>query len=382
MKKSKLIVVLGMHRSGTSATTRGLEVMGVNLGDYLYPAAIDNPTGFWEDTDFLEINEELLAQLGSASDRLGLINWKVPNTSPYRSLRRKAERLVRTKSDENVLWGFKDPRTARLLPFWQSVFERVNCEVHYLVVTRNPLSIAESLNRRNDVEAEKSYYLWLEHVIPAVLETKGAKRLVVDFDRLIEDPGPELSRVARTFELPEPEPLALTAYESEFLELELRHTCFTRDDLDVCPSIPAQVIAAYDWLLKLANDEAVLDSYEVEQAFEALALELGSLSPALSYMDRLEQKAVALSRIAAQREESTTALLAQLEELQSGNAWLTSQVDAWEQSATQCEKAVAALTSQLQEAEERVALQESKLNKIRSHWVVRLAKSLYYNELS
>ena len=113
--------------------------------------------------------------------------------------------MVRTKSDENVLWGFKDPRTARLLPFWQSVFERVNCEVHYLVVTRNPLSIAESLNRRNDVEAEKSYYLWLEHVIPAVLGTKGAKRLVVDFDRLIEDPGPELSRVARTFELPEPE---------------------------------------------------------------------------------------------------------------------------------------------------------------------------------
>ncbi len=377
MKKSKLIVVLGMHRSGTSATTRGLEVLGVNLGDYLYPAAIDNPTGFWEDRDFLDINEELLAQLGSASDRLGLINWTMPNTLVIQSLRRKAERLVRTKCDENVLWGFKDPRTARLLLFWQSVFECVDCEVHYLLVTRNPLSIAESLYQRSNFEAEKTYYLWLEHVVPAVLGSRGAKRLVVDFDQLIEDPGPELLRVARALELPEPEPLALAAYESEFLELELRHTCFTRDDLDVCPSIPSQVIAAYDWLLKLANDEAVLDSSEVEQAFEALALELGSLSPALSYMDRLEQKAVALSRIAAQREESTTALQAQLEELQSGNAWLTSQVNAWEQSATQCERTVAALTSQLQEAEERVALQESKLNKIRSHWVVRLAKSLY-----
>ena len=70
VKNSKLVVVLGMHRSGTSAITRGLEVLGVNLGDNLYPAAIDNPKGFWEDNDFLGINEELLAHLDYSVDRL------------------------------------------------------------------------------------------------------------------------------------------------------------------------------------------------------------------------------------------------------------------------------------------------------------------------
>jgi hypothetical protein len=58
--KDKLIVVLGMHRSGTSTVTKSLELMGVGLGANLHPAGFDNPKGFWEDRERIEINDKLL----------------------------------------------------------------------------------------------------------------------------------------------------------------------------------------------------------------------------------------------------------------------------------------------------------------------------------
>lgn len=67
-KNNQLIVVLGMHRSGTSAITRGLQVLGVELGDQLMPGAVgDNEKGYWEDSDPNAWKIELLQTLGNYS---------------------------------------------------------------------------------------------------------------------------------------------------------------------------------------------------------------------------------------------------------------------------------------------------------------------------
>lgn len=63
-----IVVVLGMHRSGTSAITRGLMVLGVELGDNLMPPAADNNKGFFEDVDVNAINVELYRSLGHGQD--------------------------------------------------------------------------------------------------------------------------------------------------------------------------------------------------------------------------------------------------------------------------------------------------------------------------
>ena len=60
-------MVLGMHRSGTSAITKGLEVLGVNLGDNLLPPKDDNPKGFFEDRDLVNLNERVLEKIGTPS---------------------------------------------------------------------------------------------------------------------------------------------------------------------------------------------------------------------------------------------------------------------------------------------------------------------------
>ena len=371
---SKLVVVLGMHRSGTSAITRGLEVLGVNLGENLYPAAIDNPKGFWEDNDFLAINEELLAHLGYSVDQLGLIDWQMPSTVTIKSLGLKAERLVSKRCKNNALWGFKDPRTARLLPFWQTIFERVGCDVRYVIAARNPMSIVESLRKRSGFEAEITFYLWLEHLVPSILGTINAKRVVVDYDQLLENPELQLLRVAKALGATAPEPLALVAFENEFLEVGLRHTHFTMHDLEHYPSVPLQVVTAYDWLVRLANDSVSLDGTEAKNAFKALYQELIFLSPTLNFIGYQEQKIVTFTQTIAEREQSIAALQAQAQDLQAqaqdklkGTAWMTSQRDAWEQSAVQSHKAVATL--------------DAKLHKIRNHWGMRLVNLLCKNKI-
>src|SRR5688572_29093711 len=62
----RLIITLGMHRSGTSVVTRGLQVLGVSLGDNLMaPFEGNNDKGFWEDNDINKLNIEMLNTLGS-----------------------------------------------------------------------------------------------------------------------------------------------------------------------------------------------------------------------------------------------------------------------------------------------------------------------------
>ena len=119
----RLIVVLGMHRSGTSVITRSLQLLGVGLGDNLHPAGFDNPKGFWEDRECLVINEELLSHFDSAYDRLDLA-WDSMKVDPFfNTLKNNAVELIKRKLNENNgLWGFKDPRTCRVVYFFDVVF--------------------------------------------------------------------------------------------------------------------------------------------------------------------------------------------------------------------------------------------------------------------
>jgi hypothetical protein len=347
MINSKLIVVLGMHRSGTSAIARGLEVLGVNLGENLYPAAIDNPKGFWEDRDFLNINEEILGAINFTYDQLGLVN--IQDLPEFEAISLKAENLVRHKCDQNILWGFKDPRTARLLPFWHAVFERVGCDIGYIIVTRNPISIVESLSNRSGFDSVKTFYLLLEHLVPAITKTKGTNRVVVDYDKWIENPSSELLRVAMVLKLPEPESAALKVYEREFLEKGLRHTVFTKSDLYNYVAVPKQVLACYDLLMDLANDNIEIDSKELDQAFDNLYLDMVSLSLILSYVGCQESKLNLIKQELAVQEQSILSLQARLEDQLTGNAWLCSQRDELEKVVEERESSIATLQMQLED---------------------------------
>src|SRR5512147_1527098 len=105
--RQRAIVVLGAGRSGTSAITRGVQALGVELGDHLRPGGGKNPTGFFEDQDLLAINKRLKRLLRIRGDSIRLIEPEEWHTPAVRSLQQEAIETVRRRFGPYPLWGYK-----------------------------------------------------------------------------------------------------------------------------------------------------------------------------------------------------------------------------------------------------------------------------------
>src|SRR5215207_145920 len=139
---TKIIVVIGMHRSGTSVIARGLQVMGVELGNKLMPPFEENNSkGFWEDLDINALNNEMLHSLKSDWHFLTPIHPSDVDTLCKNGYLQRAIELLREKTAGVKVFGFKDPRVAKLLPFWKDVFVHAQLNVSYVLVVRHPLSV-------------------------------------------------------------------------------------------------------------------------------------------------------------------------------------------------------------------------------------------------
>jgi O-antigen biosynthesis protein len=260
---SRAIVVVGMHRSGTSAIARGLQALSVDLGDDLYGAHPENPTGYWEDRGIVELDERVLKTLGLKWDDVDPIDPRRFGGWRMWRLRRDAARHLRARFVAKSLWGFKDPRTIRLLPFWLRVLRESAVDDAYLVAIRNPMSVAASLRARQAMDLERAQRLWLAYMVP-FLELLRTKRLVVvDYDRLMIDPRGQLERIARGLDLLRPatmESEPVRQFIGEFLDGSLRHTHFSPDDIAVGSDVGRVTRDAYILLDELAADRREPDA--------------------------------------------------------------------------------------------------------------------------
>jgi len=250
-----LAVVLGMHRSGTSAVTRALPVVGVELGDRLMPpVAGDNDKGFWEDLDVNALNNEVLEVLGADWDTPGVPTAAALEREELAPLRARGVDLLRGRMTGRDAFGIKDPRLSRLLFFWKPIFRQLDLRVVYLLAVRNPLSVARSVGTRNDFSEEKSYRLWMEHTLGALVETHGEARLCMDYDELVLDPARQVRRIARFVQRAIDE-AACQEYVAQFLDPQLRHTRFFIGDLENEPGVPSKVCELYLRLRRAAIDD-------------------------------------------------------------------------------------------------------------------------------
>ena len=301
--RPRIIFVLGMHRSGTSAITRGLKAVGVELGDRLLTIAADNEKGFWEDADFYDLNVEILQHLGCEWHTLQPLNPSVFEREDMASYRLRAVELVRKKIDHISVFGVKDPRAARLMHFWKSVFAHLGIKIGFVIVVRHPLSVARSVKARNGFDEEKTHYLWLEHMIPSFLGSVGYPRVVVNYDSVMDHPDFQLRRIAAALNLPfDDRDENYQEFAEVFLEERLRHTRFQFEDLRIDPAVPKEVTGAYELLEKLGRDELSVDSSEVHDRFIEWEQRLQELSPALRYAVRMEHQITSQRQSLAKRE--------------------------------------------------------------------------------
>ncbi len=295
--RRRLVVVLGMHRSGTSALTRGLPALGVALGDALLAAEPgDNDKGYFEDTGILGLNAAILRHFDCDWDSLlppGLAAGALPIPPAFRD---QARELLRERTGRFPLFGIKDPRLCLLLPFWQEVFRELALEVDYLLAVRHPLSVARSLARRElpvAISPLKSHLLWLRHEASALRHTRGCRRLVVDFDLLLDDPEGQLRRLAAGLDLEVDEAL-LAEYAGDFLDSGLRHTRFAASALQADESVPPGVAHLYAHLSALAGDRL---AGEGEEEASLLRLVEGILQEQRPLLAGLVEQERALARL-------------------------------------------------------------------------------------
>ena len=182
------ILVAGMHRSGTSAVSRILNLLGCALPKTLSSAGPDNPIGFWESMAIKELNERVLASAGSAWD-----DWEPFDARWYESpvaaeFRDRARTTLADEFGDCRLFVLKDPRICRLLPFWIDSLGEFGAEPFIVTPVRNPLDVAMSVEVRNGIDRSIGLLLWLRHHLDAEVTTRHLRRVYVRYERLISEP--------------------------------------------------------------------------------------------------------------------------------------------------------------------------------------------------
>lgn len=225
MMKKRAFVVLGMHHSGTSVVARSLAVFGVYLGDDLMASQPDHPKGFWEDNRITATNDRILTAHGFSWRKPGFDFNKVKKHPTYRQTVRQAADDVRSRFGHAPLWGFKDPRACRLVPFWKGVFQLIGADASYIISVRHPRSVAESLRAKYGLSLSAGYALWLEHMEAAIRDTQCDNRVFISYDRMLDNPKRELRReaVALNLDLSKINATPGRTFIKSFLDQKLRH---------------------------------------------------------------------------------------------------------------------------------------------------------------
>lgn len=196
-RQTAQIVVLGMHRSGTSAITAALAGMGAFVGEEeaLTAKNWENPLGFFERRDARAICDGVLHDCGADW-------WKVTHFDPNRipnsvSAARNPEiralvSLLNEGAEQNRVWAIKEPRLCLMLP----LFRRHLVNPHIVMVARHPLEVAQSLRRRNGFPISAGLALWEAYNVAAISGLEGLTPAIVQYDQLVSSPEQTLQKLA------------------------------------------------------------------------------------------------------------------------------------------------------------------------------------------
>ena len=299
------LLVLGMHRSGTSALAGMLVHLGAAAPATPMAPHASNPRGFFESIPVRDLNDALLARLNSS--------WKDWRALPpgwhlqagLEDLLAEAEAVVGTEFGTAPLFVLKDPRICRLLPFWRRVLDRAGVQPLVVQTHRHPDEVAASLAARYGLDVALSRLLWLRHQLEAEAGSRDLPRCFTSYERLLAAPEAEAGRLGHRFGLAaDPGPA------SAFVAAGLR----TQRDVAV-PDLPAwlrEALAVFERWGALAGEDgpegcATLDRIraEMDRAGDAFG---SLLDGARSVADELRRAQRALTQCRADRAQLRAAL--------------------------------------------------------------------------
>jgi hypothetical protein len=191
------VIILGMHRSGTSLAAEIAHRWGAYIDTSLLLETNDgNPGGYWEHRPLVELNDKLLATVHSS--------WKVPPSDDGQrhlarlarkgSFRDRARRLLATLNPNQSVWLWKDPRLCILLPFWKEIWG----SVVYLVPVRDPMAVSSSLCARGDFSMPSALLLWQKYMSTVISDHDVlSKAFFFSYEELLRDSPKVCDRICQ-----------------------------------------------------------------------------------------------------------------------------------------------------------------------------------------
>jgi len=272
------LLILGAHRSGTSAITRVLSLLGCRLPNTLLESNGANPAGYWESDAICAFNGDLLEAAGSSWN-----DWQALNPgwaqSPIRAdFMRRAAQVLRSEFEDGSLIVLKDPRICRFAPFWLDVLSQEGFDPRIVIPVRNPFEVASSLEHRDGIDPSLGQLIWLRHILDAERGTRGARRVFTTYNGLIEDWSSVTARVADGLGLSWPRYSVQVSDEIEaFLDRGLRHHQHVDPEALTGPRTPIWVRQAYEIFLRWAQTSESPGDFEVLAGIEQRLSEAGTV---------------------------------------------------------------------------------------------------------
>lgn len=273
------IVVAGAHRSGTSAWTRVLNLLGAALPKTLIGSGPGNERGHWEPARLVNIHDSMFDSIATRWDDWRALDWGRLAPRQRAGYRRQIAGVIGEEFGRSPLMVIKDPRICRLIPFYLPVFTHLSIDARFLIVLRNPLAVAASHGRRDGMTLPFASLLWLAQMLDAERATRHCRRTFASYEHLLADWRAATHHAAKELTISWSGSQQRAAVVDAYLSHELEHFRFSRAELDANTQISAWVKTAYGCFLRLqehpyaSNAAAQLD--DLHDRFYASARSLG-----------------------------------------------------------------------------------------------------------
>ncbi|MEY8879924.1 hypothetical protein [Donghicola sp. XS_ASV15] len=272
-----IVVVLGMHRSGTSALAGILARHGCTLPQEVMPANDFNPKGYYESLLTYNLNDAIFRSQETSWDDWQVFPQDWYGTADMDASLAEGRKVLQNEFQDARISILKDPRICRLMPFWSQLFDKENLKPTYLLIHRNPIEVANSLLRREGWPISVGFLLWLRHVLEGEFGSRGTARSFTSYERLLTDWRAVIERFQRDTGLTLPLSSDAAAEEvTSFLTSDLRHSSESAETLAAHPDATPWVQRTFGILERWAQDGEAEADY---QTLDGIRAELDAVTP-------------------------------------------------------------------------------------------------------
>jgi predicted O-methyltransferase YrrM len=219
-----VLLILGMHRSGTSALARVLNLLGLELPEGLMGPGYGNALGHWEPERLMRLDDEIFVAMGRAWDDPRQIpsSW-FRSRMAYTFHERLREVIVSEYGDAPLI-VIKEPRICRLAPLYLDVLDTLGIRPYVVLTVRHPAEVIRSIVDRNNLEPATIELLWLRHVLEAETASRACRRVWTCYEWLLHSWAPTVQSIASGLDMTWPnEPEDVRPAVEEFLRPRHRH---------------------------------------------------------------------------------------------------------------------------------------------------------------